>query len=52
MSEATQRIVLVLGSEDEGNRHAVVVESGETYDIDYATVVEYDDATAEFPYEG
>ena len=52
MSTATQRIVLVLGSEDENNRHAVVVESGETYDIDYAAVVDYDHATAEFPYQG
>lgn len=48
---ATARQVHVLGREVDGNREAVIVESGDTYDMDYNTITTYEDTDAAFPYE-
>jgi hypothetical protein len=48
---ASGRTVFVLGLDVQGNRQAVVVESGDTYDIDPAAIVTYSSANAQFPYE-
>ena len=50
-STASAREFFVLGKENSGNRELVVVESGDTYSMDYSTVVAYTDQTAQFPYE-
>jgi hypothetical protein len=47
---ATARTVFVLGTEVAGNREVLIVESGDTYDLDPATISTYEAATAEFPY--
>jgi hypothetical protein len=47
---ATERTVFVLGRELEGNREAVIVESGSEYFLDPDVIVEYSDDTAQFPY--
>jgi hypothetical protein len=49
-STATSRTVFVLGSSTAGNQEVAVVESGDTYDMDYAAISTYEAAAAEFPY--
>jgi hypothetical protein len=49
-SLATAQTIFVLGTPAEGNQEVRVVESGDTYDLDYATISTYEDAYAEFPY--
>lgn len=51
MATATSRSVFVLGNHVEGNRDIRIVESGETYDIDWAALTTYDDVEARIPYE-
>ena len=50
MVNSSARTVFVLRSEDAGNRSAHIVEAGEEYTMDLDTIVEYSDATANFPY--
>ena len=50
MSTSPARAVFVLGKEIRGNREAVIVEAGEEYTIDVAAIVDYQNATATFPY--
>lgn len=47
---AVGRTVFVLGQEVKGNRQAVVVENGESYDLDPAAIVSYTSDRAQFPY--
>ena len=47
---ASGRTVFVLGRELDGNRQAVVVESGQEYDLDPLAIVAYATVTARFPY--
>lgn len=51
MPTATGRMVFVLGKEIQGNRQAVIVESGEEYNLSTDAVETYSDDTAQFPYE-
>jgi hypothetical protein len=46
----TERTVFVLGREVDGNREALIVDSGKEYTLDPETIVEYSDESAEFPY--
>lgn len=48
---ATSRTVFVLGNHVEGNRDIRIVESGETYDLDYDAITTYEDVEARIPYE-
>lgn len=52
---AVGRTVFVLGKEVQGNRQVVVVEDGEEYGFEYATIenilTAYTTQTARFPYE-
>jgi hypothetical protein len=50
MATASGRTVFVLGQEVDGNREVVVVENGEEYTMDAATIVTYSDGSATFPY--
>jgi len=47
---ASGRTVFVLGQEVDGNREVAVVESGDEYAMDFATVATYSDGDATFPY--
>lgn len=51
MATASGRTVFVLGRVLDGNREVVIVEDGDTYDLDYAAVSTYTDQEARFPYE-
>lgn len=51
MSTATARSVFKLGEEIRGNREGLVVESGESYDVDGDTLTNYSDQQARWPYE-
>jgi len=48
---ATARQVHVLGRELDENREVIVVESGDTYDLDYDTISTYSASDAAFPYQ-
>jgi len=50
MGTASGRTVFKLGEESRGNRTAEIVESGDSYDIDYDTVTAYTDQSVRFPY--
>lgn len=50
MSTTSERTVFVLGTEVDGNREAIVIESGVEYTLDPDTIVEYSHASAKFPY--
>ncbi len=52
MATSTSRTVFILGTETDGNREVKVVESGDTYDMDYAAISTYDDIDGRFPYTG
>lgn len=47
---ASGRTVFVLGKDVRGNRQAIVVESGQTYDLDPAAIVAYTSGLTQFPY--
>lgn len=47
---ASSRSVFVLGTEAAENREIVIVESGDQYDLDAATITAYTVATTSFPY--
>jgi hypothetical protein len=51
MPVSSGRTVFVLGRELDGNREVVVVEDGDTYDLDYDTIGTYTDQDSRFPYE-
>lgn len=50
MATTVGRTVFVLGREVDGNREAIVVDSGKEYTLDADTIVTYSDGDAEFPY--
>jgi hypothetical protein len=50
MSTATARSVFKLGEETRGNREGLVVESGDSYDVDVDTLTDYTDQDARWPY--
>lgn len=50
MSTADGRTVFVLGREVDGNREVLVVEDTVEYTLDAATIVDYSDDNAAFPY--
>ena len=51
MATASARSVFVLGNHVEGNRDIRIVESGDTYDLDWDTLTTYEDVEARVPYE-
>lgn len=51
MATTTTRTVFVLGTELDGNRQAIVLESGVEYTLDADAIVEYSAVDARFPYE-
>ena len=51
MSIAVGRSVFKLGEESRGNRSAEVIESGDSYDMDFDTFTTYTDQSVRFPYE-
>lgn len=51
MATTTGRTVFVLGKELHGNRQVVIVEDGQEYNFDAATILPYTNQTARFPYE-
>lgn len=50
-STAVGRTVFVLGKQVHGNRQVMIVNDGESYDVDLATMTAYTAQTARFPYE-
>lgn len=50
MSTTSGKTVFVLGRNQDGNREALIVDSGKEYTLDAATIVTYSDDTAQFPY--
>jgi hypothetical protein len=51
MSTASGRSVFKLGEDLRGNREGLIVESGDTYDVDGDTLTTYNDTQARWPYE-